>query len=293
MGRAGHAKAWSPFRSGAQIWVTFPLMYGQRRTGDSTKVFTDARNHMGNEFSEAAASGPLALAIVVSALAGLASFMSPCVLPLIPGYIAYVTGLSDENDERRNKMRIFAGSMMFIVGFSLVFITAGVLATEIGRLLFEFEREVEVVGGFVVAALGLIYMGKFTRLQKEWRFRRLPDAGIWSAPLIGLTFALSWTPCIGPTLATVLQLAVVNGTQSRAVILSVAYCAGIGIPFVLFALCFRRLLGVFRIIRKHNNVVSVIGGALLIAVGVAIAIGSWNEFVIWLMVAVPVPSFLP
>ncbi|MCW3838925.1 cytochrome c biogenesis protein CcdA [Micromonospora yasonensis] len=240
---------------------------------------------MGEKFGEIALSGSFPLAILVSLLAGLASFLSPCVLPLIPGYVAYVTGLTGRDLEQQRRGRVVAGALLFIAGFSLVFVTTLVMGSQLGRALFAHQRMIEVVGGLLVAGLGAIYMGLIPKLQTEWRIRKLPPVGVWSAPLVGIVFALSWTPCVGPTLGAVMQLAIVNHTEQRALMLAAAYCAGIGVPFLIFAIYFRRLLGVFRFIRRHNGVVSKVGGLLLIAVGIALATGAWNSFTIWLRAA--------
>ncbi|RKN42084.1 cytochrome c biogenesis CcdA family protein [Micromonospora endolithica] len=239
---------------------------------------------MGDKFGDVALSGSFPLAILVSLLAGLAGFLSPCVLPLVPGYVAYVTGLTGRELEQQHRGRVVAGSLLFISGFSLVFVTTLVMGAQIGRTLFNHQRTIEIIGGVLVAGLGIVYMGIIPQLQAEWRISKLPPMGVWAAPIVGVVFALSWTPCVGPTLGAVMQLAIVNGTEQRAALLATAYCAGIGIPFLLFAIFFRRLLGLFRLVRKYNGVVSKAGGLLLIAVGVALATGAWNSFTIWLRV---------
>lgn len=274
---------------------------------------------MGETFRQLAESGPLLLAIGAAALAGLVSFLSPCVLPLMPGYLSYVTGLAGadlEGRERRAprvpdtaepsptssgggvdvaertaaparttavvKGRVLAGTLLFIAGFTVVFVATAILFSGVGRLFFEYERTLEVVIGAVVVLLGLGYLGVIPGLQREFRIRRLPAAGLLGAPVLGAVFALSWLPCTGPTLGAVLGMAAVEGKTDRAVLLAVAYCLGLGIPFVVFGLGFHRLLGVFRAVRRNSRWVTRIGGALLILIGLALVTGGWQDFVIWL-----------
>jgi cytochrome c-type biogenesis protein len=185
---------------------------------------------MGTAFAAIAQSGPLVLAIGVAALAGLASFLSPCVLPLVPGYLSYVTGLAgaDLADGRR-RGRVLAGVALFITGFSVVFITGAVLAAQIALALYRHGRLVQVVVGGAIVLLGLAFLGLVPGLQREWRIHRLPAAGLYAAPVFGAVFALSWVPCVGPTLGAVLGLAAVGGSPPRAVTLAVAYCLGLGL----------------------------------------------------------------
>jgi cytochrome c-type biogenesis protein len=236
-----------------------------------------------------AQSGPLLLAVGVAALAGLASFLSPCVLPLVPGYLSYVTGLAGADlDAGRRRGRILAGTLLFTAGFTGVFVLTSVVAAEFGRALLQHGRTVEVVVGGLIIVLGLAFLGLVPGLQREWRIHTLPAAGLVGAPVFGAVFALSWVPCVGPTLGAVLGLAAVGGSTGRAVTLAVAYCIGLGTPFVAFGLGFQRLLGVFAAIRRNSRWVTRIGGALLIVVGLALVTGVWGDFVTWLRVTVGV-----
>ena len=282
---------------------------------------------MGETFADTAQSGPLVLAVAVSAIAGLVSFLSPCVLPLVPGYLSYVTGLAgadldaalgrqaEPSDtvsapppadrhkarelatdrlavyraaERRAsrasfaRARVLAGTLLFIVGFSAVFITTGVVAAAIGQSLQRHARAVEVVVGALIVVLGLAFLGLVPGLQRELRFHRLPAAGLLGAPVFGAVFALSWIPCVGPTLGAVLGLATAGGDTGRAVVLATAYCLGIGLPFVAFGVGFRRLIGVVAAVRRNSRWVTRIGGAMLILVGLALVTGGWGDFTIWL-----------
>jgi cytochrome c-type biogenesis protein len=255
---------------------------------------------VGEQFAKIAESGPLLLAVGVAALAGLVSFLSPCVLPLVPGYLSYVTGLagadldavlgSGESKPRRG--RVLAGTLLFIAGFTVIFTLCAVLAAGAGRALLTHARLVEVGAGLLILLLGVAFVGLVPGLQREWRIHRLPRAGLVGAPVFGAVFALGWIPCVGPTLAAVLALALMDGQTDRAVTLAIAYCLGLGLPFIAFGLGFRRLIGVFAAVRRHNRWVTRVGGALLILVGLALVTGLWTEFVNWLRATVGVGSVI-
>ncbi|MEV4637980.1 cytochrome c biogenesis protein CcdA [Actinoplanes sp. NPDC049548] len=242
---------------------------------------------MGSSFADTATSGPLLLAIAASAVAGLVSFLSPCVLPLIPGYLSYVTGLagSDLNAEEadsRTRGRILAGTSLFVLGFAVVFALMASLVANIGKTLLTHRDVVNIVLGILVIVLGLAFLGLVPGMQRELRIHKLPNAGLIGAPVFGALFAVSWIPCVGPTLGAVLGLATTAGQTDRAITLALAYSLGLGIPFVLFGLFFRRLLGVFRAVRRNSRWVTRIGGALLIIVGITLVTGGWDSFLIWL-----------
>jgi cytochrome c-type biogenesis protein len=248
---------------------------------------------MGATFAGIATSGPLLLAIGVAALAGLVSFLSPCILPLVPGYLGYVTGLAGADlDDALNRPdnaargRVIAGTFGFIAGFTAVFTLMGIFAATLGRPLLVHRRAVEVVVGVLIVALGLAFLGLIPGLQREWRLQKLPAAGIASAPVLGAVFALSWVPCIGPTLGAVLALATMQNSAGRAATLAVAYCLGLGLPFLVFGLGFRKLIGVYRAIRRNSMWVTRAGGALLIGVGLALVTGVWDDLLIWLQAAI-------
>ena len=244
---------------------------------------------MGATFAGIAESGPLVLAIGVAALAGLVSFLSPCVLPLVPGYLSYVTGLAGADlDAGARRGRILAGTQLFVAGFAAVFVLTSVAAAAFGRALLAHSRTVEIVVGSLTIVLGAAFAGLVPGLQREWRIHRLPSAGLLGAPVFGAVFALSWSPCLGPTLGAVLGLAAVGGSTGRAVTLALAYCLGLGLPFIAFGLGFRRLLGLFRAVRRHSVWVTRVGGVLLIVVGIALVTGGWLDFVNWLRATVGV-----
>jgi cytochrome c-type biogenesis protein len=245
-------------------------------------------------FADVAAGGPLVLAVGVSAAAGLVSFLSPCVLPLVPGYLSYMTGLAGADldaasvppDEAaatvRVRGRIVAGSLLFIAGFTAVFTILSVIAGGIGHAIDDHMRLLEIVIGALIIVLGAGFLGLIPAMQREFRIQKLPAAGLIGAPVLGAVFALSWVPCTGPTLGAVIGLSMVSGEMARSVMLAVAYCLGLGLPFLIFGLGYRRLLGVFRVIRRNSRWVTRAGGVLLVLIGVALITGGWAEFIVWL-----------
>jgi cytochrome c-type biogenesis protein len=238
---------------------------------------------MGETFAGIATSGPLFIAVAVAALAGLASFLSPCILPLVPGYLSYVTGLAGADlDAGRRRGRVLAGTALFVAGFAAVFIAVSVVAAKATLALIEHRRPLEIVGGALVIVLGFAFMGLVPGLQREWRIHKLPAAGLLGAPVFGAVFALSWIPCVGPTLGAVLTLGMTSGSLPRAVTLAIAYCLGLGLPFVAFGLGFRRVIGVMKAVRRNSRWVTRVGGAMLVLVGVALVTGVWWDFVVWL-----------
>jgi cytochrome c-type biogenesis protein len=238
---------------------------------------------------DVATSGPLVLAVVVAGLAGLVSFLSPCVLPLVPGYLSYVTGLAgaDLDDALRRptaaaRGRILAGTAGFVVGYTVVFLLTTVLVSTLGHALLANARALQVVIGLLVIVLGLSFLGLIPGLQREFRIHSLPRAGLLGAPVLGAVFAIGWAPCIGPTFGAVLGMATATGTTARGITLTIAYCVGLGVPFLAFGLGFRKLIGVFKAVRRNSVWVTRIGGALLILVGLTLVTGAWDAFTIWL-----------
>jgi len=252
---------------------------------------------MGEAFAEIARGGPLLVAIGVAALAGLVSFLSPCVLPLVPGYLGYMTGLAGADlDDALNRPssaargRIVLGTLGFIAGFTIVFVLTGLGVASLGRTLLIHARPVEVVVGLLIIVLGVAFLGLIPGLQRELRISKLPAAGVATAPILGAVFALGWVPCVGPTIGAVLLLAGQGGETGRAVTLTVAYCLGLGLPFLIFGLGFRRLIGLFKAVRRHSVWVTRVGGGMLILVGLALVTGVWGEFMNWLRATVGVGS---
>jgi cytochrome c-type biogenesis protein len=232
-----------------------------------------------------AANGSLLLAVPVALLAGLVSFLSPCVLPLVPGYLSYVTGLSgsdlveQQDSVRRVSLRVLAGSSLFVLGIAAVYVSEGALFGNIGFQLQEHQVAVERVGGVIAILLAITFVGVLPRTQREWRLHRLPRAGLVGAPLLGVLFAVGWTPCTGPTLAVVLTLAGQDNaaTAGRGAFLTFVYVLGLGIPFILTGLAFRHALGAFAVVKRHYGVVVWAGGLLLATVGVLLLTGAWDS----------------
>lgn len=239
---------------------------------------------VGDSFAETVLGGSLLLAVPVAALAGLVSFLSPCVLPLVPGYLSYVTGLSGADlgtgRDSGTRGRLLAGCVLFVLGFTAVFVSAGALFGGAGALLQAHAGIVTRVLGAVTIVLGLAFAGLFPGLQRDFRFHFVPAAGLAGAPLLGVLFGVGWAPCIGPTLAAVQTLAFSSASAARGAVLSVAYCLGLGLPFVFAALAFRRALGAFGVVKRHYAWVMRAGGAMLVVVGALLVTGLWSELTV-------------
>jgi cytochrome c-type biogenesis protein len=237
---------------------------------------------MGEWFSTTAASGSLALALPVALVAGLVSFFSPCVIPLLPGYLSYATGLSGADLESARRGRMLAGSLLFVLGFSTVFVALGTLSGALGSWLVTWQREITVVLGVLTILLGLAFAGLVPWLQRDWRLHRVPAVGLAAAPLLGLLFGLGWMPCVGPTLGAIMSLSINEATAGRGALLSAVYALGLGLPFVVAGLAYRRALGAFGAIRRHQRWVTRVGGLMLVAVGLLLVTGWWADAVTWL-----------
>lgn len=229
-------------------------------------------------------SGSLPLAALVALAAGVVAFLSPCVLPLVPGYLSYVTGLAGMTTGRRANRRMVLGAALFVLGFSLVFLAFGALVGGLGSLLLSYQRQIQIVTGVVVIVMGVGFLGFVPALQRERRVHSLPAEGLWGAPLLGAVFGLGWTPCVGPTLGAVLTLAANEASAVRGTLLSAAYCLGLGVPFVLFALALGRGAASTAFLRRNARTIQRIGGVMLIAVGLLLLTGMWNELTIKLQV---------
>jgi cytochrome c-type biogenesis protein len=223
------------------------------------------------------ASGSLLLAIPLAAAAGLVSFVSPCVLPLAPGYLSYVTGLAGADLDTPRKGRVLAGAALFIAGFTAVFVSFGALFGALGSVLLSHQRLITTVLGVGVIVLGLAFIGRIPGLQRERRLPLRPAAGLAGAPLLGVVFGLGWTPCIGPTLAAVQALAFTQASAARGALLTAAYCLGLGVPFLVLAVAMRRAAGTLAWFRRHRRAVTVTGGFFLVAIGVALVTGAWDQ----------------
>jgi len=225
-------------------------------------------------------SGALLLALPIAVLGGLVSFFSPCVLPLVPGYLSYVTGVSGTDLAEARRGRMAAGASLFVLGFTVVFVSGGALFGYFGQTLQEERDVLSKVLGVLMILMGIFFMGMMPWLtQREFRFHTRPATGLAGAPLLGALFGIGWTPCIGPTLSSVQTLAMQDGSALRGAILTVAYCLGLGVPFVLAAVAFRKALGAFAWVKQHYVWVMRIGGTMMILTGVLLLTGAWDSIV--------------
>ncbi|WP_216656514.1 cytochrome c biogenesis CcdA family protein [Nocardioides marmotae] len=241
---------------------------------------------MGDWFRDQAFSGSLVLAMPVALVAGLVSFFSPCVIPLLPGYLSYATGLSGADlasgEAQTRRGRMLLGSVLFVLGFAVVFVSIGALSGQVGHWLITWRRELTVVLGSLTILLGLVFAGLLPMFQREWRVHRVPAVGLAAAPVLGFLFGLGWTPCIGPTLAAISALSLNEATAGRGALLSGIYALGLGIPFILAGLAYRRALGAFGWFRRHQTAVVRAGGAMLVVVGLLLVTGVWDQAVTWI-----------
>ena len=271
-------------------------------------------------------SGPLLLALPVAAAAGAVTFLSPCCLPLVPGYVSFVTGMAGAGTGGPRpapaagdpvpdgpgagegsggsglavaappvapavpvpaKSRVVAGTALFVLGFSVVFVSYGAALGGLGHLLTGHARTLTQILGGLTILLGLLFAGVFDRFWFAGRIVRpsaRPKAGLAGAPLLGVMFGLGWTPCIGPTLTAVLALSASTGTVARGALLAFVYALGLGVPFVLVSFGFQRAMRAFSLARRHARLITQVGGAMLVCVGLLEVTGAWSTFVAWLQV---------
>ncbi|MFJ8040751.1 cytochrome c biogenesis CcdA family protein [Kitasatospora sp. NPDC096147] len=233
--------------------------------------------------NETVASGAILLALPIALAAGLVSFFSPCVLPLVPGYLSYVTGFSAADlaeAKGGNRGRMLLGSLLFILGFTVVFVSGGALFGYFGWTLQQHQQTINVVMGLLTIAMGLAFMGLLPGFSmRELRTHRRPAVGLAGAPLLGLVFGIGWTPCMGPTMAAIQGLAFNQASPGRGALLMLVYCLGLGVPFVLAAVAFRRALGAFGWVKRHYQLVMRIGGGMLVLVGLLLVTGVWDTLV--------------
>lgn len=239
---------------------------------------------MADWFQQQASSGSLVLAIPVALIAGLVSFFSPCVIPLLPGYLSYATGLSGADLEDARRGRMVAGALLFVLGFSVVYVLLGWVSGSIGSWLIEWRSQLDIVLGTIMILLGLAFAGLVPFMQRDWRVHQVPAVGLAAAPVLGFLFGVGWTPCIGPTLAAITNLSLNEATAARGALLSGVYCLGLGVPFIIAAVAYRRALGAFAVVRRHQQWVARIGGAMLVLVGLALLTGFWDQAVTWLQI---------
>lgn len=260
--------------------------------------------------------GPLLIAGLVAALAGLVSFLSPCVLPLVPGYLSYLAGLVGPERARpeadggrastgshrtdrlivgtRNRTRTpLAGAALFVVGFATVFVSFGAAFGGVGALLLQHADWITRVAGGVTVVLGLAFLGAFPVLQQERRWHVLRRGRLLGGWLLGVTFGLGWTPCLGPTLAAVSTLAVSEASATRGAVLGLAYCLGLGVPFLLLAGGAGWATRLSGLARRHTRTISRVGGGLLVLIGMSLITGWWSMAMIWLRSTTGGASFTP
>ncbi len=268
------------------------------------------------------ASGPLILALPVAAAAGAVTFLSPCCLPLVPGYLSFVTGMAGAGEApaapspqppavtapdgsgvavaapplpaiavapppRNPRGRVVAGTALFVLGFSVVFVAYGAALGGLGHLLTGHARLLTQILGGLTIVLGLLFAGVLDRFSFAGRIVRpsaRPKAGLAGAPLLGVMFGFGWTPCIGPTLTAVMALSASSGTAARGAVLAFVYALGLGVPFLLVSFGFQAAMRAFAFFRRHARLVTRIGGAMLVCVGLLEVTGAWSTFMAWLQV---------
>ena len=221
--------------------------------------------------------GGLWFAVPIAIAAGLLSFLSPCVLPLVPGYLGFVSGVSSGRERTRGRMLL--GVALFIAGFSLVFLGVSLLVGTVGVFVTTYTDVILRIAGVVVILMGIVFIGQVSFLQRTIKPGWRPRTGLIGAPLLGIVFAVGWTPCVGPTLIAVQSMVLDQGNLGRALIVGVAYCVGLGIPFLLVAIGFGWVGGSVAWVKRHIRSVNIAGGALLIIIGLLMVSGVWRTFI--------------
>ncbi|WP_166741578.1 cytochrome c biogenesis CcdA family protein [Cumulibacter soli] len=230
-------------------------------------------------------AGSLLLASLLALAAGLVSFASPCVLPLVPGYLSYVATVAGESGtepaarQQPARRRVMLGASLFVLGFTAVFVSYGTLFGQAGNWLRQYEATITKVMGVLIIIMGIAFLGKLPWMQREWRFHKLPAAGLVGAPLLGAFFAIGWIPCIGPTLTAILTLSYQEGSAERGAFLTALYCIGLGLPFILIAAGFGWAMKASGFARKHAGALMKIGGVMLILLGIVLLTGWWIDIV--------------
>lgn len=280
-------------------------------SGTQDLLASAAGSDLGSTFARTALDGSLLLALPVAALAGIVAFLSPCVLPVVPGYLGYLTGMTGNDLAATGvgrtvrigagvggsvlaspsarpaarstaapfpRSRVLLGSALFVLGFSIVFVVLGGFFGAIGYVLRAHLVLVTQLSGILVILLGLVFMGVVPWLGGERRIAFRPGAGLAGAPVLGIVFGLGWSPCMGPTLAAVSALSLEGGTPWRGALLAFVYSLGLGLPFLALAVLFRRAAGLVRVIARHRAILNLVGGAVLIGIGILLLTGLWTAW---------------
>jgi cytochrome c-type biogenesis protein len=250
--------------------------------------------YQGNPFFEAVTGGQLVVALPVALLAGLISFLSPCVLPLVPGYLGYVGGLTGRSvpaargdlaptadavaaAARRDRRRVVLGVLLFVGGFTVVFVGANLAFAAAGFWLIQWRDLIVRLMGVVVIVLGLVFIGRLEFFQRTLKLPVTPATGLAGAPLLGIVFGIGWTPCIGPTLAAITAMSLDSASLGQAVLLGLFYCVGLGVPFLLVALGFGWATRSISFVKRHMRAVNIVGGSILIVIGLLMVTGLWSD----------------
>ena len=232
-----------------------------------------------NSLGELVFSGPLLLALPIAFAAGFVAFASPCVLPLVPGYLGYVSGFTGSTTTARPTTRLVVGVLLFILGFSTVFISFSIVFASLGAALIAWVDVILRIAGLLLILMGFVFIGQVSFLQRTTKLPLGSANGFLGAPILGVVVGLGWAPCIGPTLIAVNTLAFSVGDIPRATALAVAYCLGLGIPFLLIALGFGWVTGAVAWLKRHIRAINIAGGVILMAIGMAMVSGVWQ---IWM-----------
>lgn len=231
-----------------------------------------------NPIGEIVSGGNLALAVPIALAAGLVSFASPCILPLVPGYLGYVGGFAGAG-QRRDRRRLLLGVLLFVLGFSVVYVTLTLAFAVAGLSLIRWMGLITRIVGAVVIVMGLVFIGQFSFLQRTMKPQWTVATGLGGAPMLGIVFGLGWAPCMGPTLVAVLGLSLGSGSPARGILLGAVYCLGLGIPFLLVALGFNWVTGSVSWLKRHIRIINIIGGAMLVAIGLLMVSGIWSVLI--------------